>query len=85
MKNSGTRPARTIHHVWCGRRRDSLWWRSRHEEAKEVLDFAHEQKLPVFILGGGSNIVVADNGFDGVVLARLPRNHGRKGRVSESW
>ena len=38
------------------------------EEAKEVLDFAHEQKLPVFILGGGSNIVVADNGFDGVVL-----------------
>ena len=30
--------------------------------------WAREQQLPVFILGGGNNILVSDKGFDGVVL-----------------
>jgi UDP-N-acetylmuramate dehydrogenase len=34
----------------------------------EALDFAAARSLPVFVLGGGSNIVVADAGFDGLVL-----------------
>lgn len=38
------------------------------EEVKEALNFARERSLPVFVLGGGSNIVIADSGFDGVVL-----------------
>lgn len=42
-------------------------------EVIEALDFARAQALPIFILGGGSNIVVADDGFDGLVLAvRIP-------------
>jgi UDP-N-acetylmuramate dehydrogenase len=34
----------------------------------ETLKFAREKGLPVFILGGGSNVLIADRGFDGVVL-----------------
>jgi len=34
----------------------------------EALAFADRRKLPVFILGGGSNILVADEGFPGLVL-----------------
>jgi UDP-N-acetylmuramate dehydrogenase len=34
----------------------------------EALDFADARSLPVFILGGGSNIVVSDDGFDGLVI-----------------
>jgi len=30
--------------------------------------FARQQKLPVFILGGGSNILVSDKGFRGLVI-----------------
>jgi UDP-N-acetylmuramate dehydrogenase len=32
------------------------------------LDFANSQNLPLFVLGGGSNILVADEGFEGLVL-----------------
>lgn len=34
----------------------------------ETFTWAREQNLPVFVLGGGSNLVVADSGFDGLVL-----------------
>lgn len=34
----------------------------------EALRFAAENQLPVAVLGGGSNLVVADQGFDGIVL-----------------
>jgi len=33
-----------------------------------ALEFAERRKLPVFILGGGSNIVVSDTGFPGLVI-----------------
>jgi UDP-N-acetylmuramate dehydrogenase len=39
------------------------------EEVWEALRFAHERSLRVFVLGGGSNIVIADSGLDGLVLA----------------
>ncbi|MBI2025580.1 UDP-N-acetylmuramate dehydrogenase [Candidatus Kaiserbacteria bacterium] len=39
------------------------------EEVVEALAFARERALPVFALGGGSNIVIADSGFDGLVIA----------------
>jgi UDP-N-acetylmuramate dehydrogenase len=35
----------------------------------EALGFAQSRGLPVRVLGGGSNLVVADAGFDGLVLA----------------
>ncbi|HYE76327.1 MAG TPA: UDP-N-acetylmuramate dehydrogenase [Blastocatellia bacterium] len=37
-------------------------------EMIEALDFAEQKALSVFILGGGSNILVADEGFQGIVL-----------------
>jgi UDP-N-acetylmuramate dehydrogenase len=33
-----------------------------------ALAWADERKLPVFVLGGGSNVLVADEGFPGLVL-----------------
>lgn len=37
-------------------------------ELKEALHFAREKHLPTFILGGGTNVLIADAGFPGVVL-----------------
>ena len=38
------------------------------DEVRKAFDFAGERDLPVFILGGGSNVLIADAGFDGLVL-----------------
>jgi len=37
-------------------------------EVREAVRFARDRGLPLFVLGGGSNLLVADAGFDGVVL-----------------
>src|SRR3989344_472760 len=37
-------------------------------ELTEALTFAHDKNLPIFILGGGSNVLVSDQGFDGLVI-----------------
>ncbi len=37
-------------------------------ELVEAVAWARTASLPVFVLGGGSNLLVADSGFDGVVL-----------------
>ncbi|MDQ2747261.1 MAG: UDP-N-acetylmuramate dehydrogenase [Acidobacteriota bacterium] len=34
----------------------------------EVINFAEKNRLKIFILGGGSNVLIADEGFDGLVL-----------------
>lgn len=34
----------------------------------EALDFAKSRGIPLFVLGGGSNILVSDGGFDGLVI-----------------
>jgi UDP-N-acetylmuramate dehydrogenase len=34
----------------------------------EALSFAKSRGVPIFILGGGSNILVSDSGFDGLVI-----------------
>jgi UDP-N-acetylmuramate dehydrogenase len=38
------------------------------EELQDALDFAREQGLPVAALGLGSNLLVADHGFEGLAL-----------------
>jgi UDP-N-acetylmuramate dehydrogenase len=38
------------------------------EDVRETLVFAHEHGLPVFVLGGGSNVVVDDTGYNGLVM-----------------
>jgi UDP-N-acetylenolpyruvoylglucosamine reductase len=37
-------------------------------ELLEAVDFARTENLPLFVLGGGSNLLVADAGFNGLVL-----------------
>ena len=41
---------------------------SNAEEIKEALGFAKKNDLAVFVLGGGSNVLVSDKGFDGLVI-----------------
>ncbi len=38
------------------------------EQVLEAIAFAEEYDLNVFILGGGSNVLIADAGFDGLVV-----------------
>lgn len=38
------------------------------ENVQQAIAFAKAHSLPVFVLGGGSNLVVADTGFNGLAL-----------------
>ena len=38
------------------------------DEIREALDWARSRRVEVFILGGGSNLLVSDEGFDGLVV-----------------
>ncbi len=38
------------------------------EDLKEALLWVEEKKLPYFILGGGSNLLISDEGFSGLVI-----------------
>src|SRR5271157_5011107 len=40
----------------------------REDEVREAVQFARARSLPWFVLGGGSNLVVADAGWPGLVL-----------------
>lgn len=37
-------------------------------EIVEAMTYAHENKLPLFVLGGGSNVLFSDKGFRGMVM-----------------
>ena len=37
-------------------------------DLRDAVDFARSRSLPLFVLGGGSNLLVADAGFAGVVV-----------------
>ena len=49
---------------------DTSWFCdcSSESEIESAITFAKEKQLPVFILGGGSNVLVSDAGFDGVTI-----------------
>jgi UDP-N-acetylmuramate dehydrogenase len=57
----------------------------------EALEFAEARRLPVFILGGGSNLVVSDAGYSGLILRIALRgiSHRQDGIVAaaagEDW
>jgi UDP-N-acetylmuramate dehydrogenase len=56
----------------------------------EAIQFARKNKLPIFVLGSGSNLLVSDEGFPGVVLHFTPRGeihtpevrHQQPGKIS---
>lgn len=38
------------------------------DEIKKAINFARGKKIPFFILGGGSNVLFPDNGFEGMII-----------------
>lgn len=54
------------------------------EDAKEAVNFAKQKKIPIFILGGGSNIVVSDDGFQGLVIKNEIKGLEVKGDYMEA-
>jgi UDP-N-acetylmuramate dehydrogenase len=40
-------------------------------ELTEVVAFAHEHRHPTLVLGGGSNVLISDSGFSGVVFRMM--------------
>lgn len=57
---------------WCtlGIGGPARWFiEAASEEAiRSALAWAHAREVAVYVLGGGSNVVVADDGFDGLVI-----------------
>jgi UDP-N-acetylmuramate dehydrogenase len=41
---------------------------STEDEVLEAVNFARQSNAPLFVLGGGSNLLVSDTGFPGIVL-----------------
>ena len=41
---------------------------TNENELKEALDFANSKKKSVMAIGGGSNLLISDKGFDGLVI-----------------
>ncbi len=54
---------------------------AREDEVREAVGFAHRKALPLFVLGGGSNLVVADAGWPGLVV-KIAIGGIRRGRGS---
>jgi UDP-N-acetylmuramate dehydrogenase len=64
-------------------------------EVEEAVSFALDRGLPLFVLGGGSNLLVSDAGFDGLVMrvgvpvAERERREGNnvllEAGAGESW
>lgn len=45
------------------------------EEILEALSWAKKQNLPYFILGGGSNLLISDEGYGGLVIHLTNKNY----------
>jgi UDP-N-acetylmuramate dehydrogenase len=61
------------------------------DEIREAAAWARERAVQLFVLGGGSNLLVADAGFDGLVLRvglkgiRVDKNDHLKSEPGEPW
>ncbi len=49
-------------------------------DVREAIKFANENQLQIFVLGGGSNLIISDKGFDGLVI----RIQNSKFKIHES-
>jgi UDP-N-acetylmuramate dehydrogenase len=68
------------------------WFAEATSEANilEAVAFAREHALPLFVLGGGSNLLVSDEGFPGLVLRIALKGIDQQGDVfhvaaGEDW
>ncbi len=48
---------------------DLFYSAKSEEELVNAVKMAHQEKIPVFVLGGGSNILVSDKGIRGLVVS----------------
>lgn len=65
------------------------------QDLNEAMSFAKSQNLKIFILGGGSNIIVSDKGFTGLVIRvcikgnKITNENSEKAEINmgagESW
>ena len=53
------------------------------EDVPEAYAFADEHRLPIYILGSGSNIIGRDKGFNGIILVNKIRGMGIETEESE--
>jgi UDP-N-acetylmuramate dehydrogenase len=63
------RPLRNLTTIGIGG--EARWYIEIHqiEQMQSILKFCHQESLPYFILGKGSNTLFDDRGFNGVVIA----------------
>jgi len=66
-----------------GGRADYFCAAQNDEDIREAAIFARERDLPIFVMGGGSNLVVSDAGFAGLVLKIALRGITERSRGSE--
>lgn len=59
----------------CGGQADYFCAPNSISMMQQLIAAAHQQQLPVFILGGGSNVVFRDHGFRGLVLSTVEIKH----------
>ncbi|UCD71872.1 MAG: UDP-N-acetylmuramate dehydrogenase [Syntrophobacterales bacterium] len=52
-----------------GGRADALAFPKDEEDIRVILQFAKERTLPYFILGRGTNVIIRDGGFRGIVIS----------------
>jgi UDP-N-acetylmuramate dehydrogenase len=52
-------------------------------QVQEAVTWARSRNLPLFVLGGGSNLVVADSGWPGLVLKIAPQGIERRSGYDE--
>lgn len=45
------------------------------ESLQAAFNFARHEKMPHFLLGGGSNLVISDDGLDGLVIHNKVKDH----------
>jgi UDP-N-acetylmuramate dehydrogenase len=70
----------------------AAWFAEAASDAdiEDAVRFAQQRSLRLFVLGGGSNVLVADEGFDGLVLRIALRGVEQQGRIltaaaGEDW
>jgi len=55
--------------ITCGGEADYLAQPDNYDELSKIFKFICENNIPYKILGNGSNILVSDNGFQGIVIS----------------
>jgi len=59
-----------------GGKADFIIFPSNEKEVFKIFKIIREQKIPFFILGGGTNLLISDDGFRGVVIhAKFPEKY----------